>query len=143
MAASDNAIATAGRRCLLAAIPVLALVATGCARDRRVECFGTVTFDGEAVEEGSIGFFPLDGKGRSEGAVITAGRYRARLLPGHHRVEIRASRVMSDFKGPSDLGPPRVDFIPEHFNSRSTLTVDVAAGGPHEIPFDLAPSGGG
>lgn len=118
------------------------LVALGCGpRDTRVECSGTVTYAGQPVEEGSIGFFPLEGGGRSEGAVITAGRYRARVVPGRQRVEIRASRAMSDFKGPTDLGPPRVDFIPVEFNSRSTLTVDVTPSGPNEFPFNLAPSG--
>lgn len=140
MAASEISVATAGRRLLRAAIPLLIFVSTGCTRDPRVECSGTVTFAGEAVEEGSIGFFPLDGAGRSEGAVITAGRYRACVVPGRQRVEIRASRAMSDFKGPSDLGPPRVDFIPEEFNSRSTLTVDVTRDGPNEFTFDLTPS---
>lgn len=128
------------RRIVAAGAVVVALA--GCSRDPRVECAGTVTFAGEPVEEGSIGFFPLAGGSRSEGAVITAGRYRARVLPGRHRVEIRASRAMTDFKGPSDLGPPRQDYIPEQFNAQSTLEVDVAAPGPNDLPFDLRPQAG-
>jgi len=104
-----------------------------------VDCAGSVTFAGAPVEEGSIGFFPLAGGSRSEGAVITAGRYRARVLPGRHRVEIRGSRITKDFKGPSDLGPPREDFIPAQFNDASTLEVDVVAPGPNDLPFELRP----
>lgn len=116
------------------------LVALGCGpRDSRVECVGTVTYAGVPVEEGLISFQPLAGGGRSEGAVITAGRYTARVLPGRHRVEIRGSRPLAGQAAvPSDMpGGIRKDFIPREFNDTSTLEAEIPATGPHQAPFDL------
>ena len=125
---------------LLPATVAACLVALGCGpRDTRVECSGTVTYAGQPVEEGSIGFFPLAGGGRSEGAVITAGRYTARVEPGRHRVEIRGSRPLAEeTAGPSDMpGGIREDYIPKEFNDASTLEAEIPATGPHQLPFDL------
>lgn len=121
------------------------LVALGCGpRDARVECSGTVTYAGKPVEEGSIGFFPLTGGGRSEGAVITAGRYTARVLPGRHRVEIRGSRPLAEkATGPSDMpGGIREDYIPKEFNDASTLEAEIPTTGPHELPFAIGAAPG-
>jgi len=120
-------------------VAVACLAAVGCGpRDTRVECSGTVTYAGQPVEEGSIGFFPLSGGGRSEGAVITAGRYTARVLPGRHRVEIRGSRPLAGKAVDSDMpGGIREDYIPKGFNEASTLEAEIPATGPHELPFSL------
>jgi hypothetical protein len=115
------------------------LLASGCGpRDTRVECSGTVTYAGQPVEEGSIGFFPLAGGGRSEGAVITGGRYTARVQPGRHRVEIRGSRPLAGKPIESDMPSGiREDYIPKEFNEASKLEVEIPATGPHRLPFDL------
>lgn len=124
------------------AVAVISLAANGCGpRDTRIECSGTVTYAGKPVDEGSIGFFPLAGGGRSEGAVITAGRYTARVQPGRHRIEIRGSRPLAvKTTGPSDMpGGIREDYIPKAFNEQSKLEVEIPATGPHNLPFDLTP----
>jgi hypothetical protein len=120
-------------------VTVACLAALGCGpRDTRVECSGTVSYAGQPVEEGSIGFFPLAGGGRSEGAVITAGRYTARVQPGRHRVEIRGSRPLAGKAIVSDMpGGIREDYIPREFNEASKLEVEIPATGPHTLPFDL------
>jgi hypothetical protein len=122
-----------------AAVAAACLLTIGCGpRDTRVECSGTVTYAGQPVEEGSIGFVPLAGGGRSEGAVITAGRYTARVQPGRHRVEIRGSRPLAGKAIVSDMpGGIREDFIPAAFNDASKLEVEIPATGPHPLPFDL------
>ena len=123
-------------------VTVACLVTLGCGpRDTRIECSGTVTYSGKPVEEGSIGFFPLAGGGRSEGAVITAGRYNARVQPGRHRVEIRGSRPLAEkATGASDMpGGIREDYIPKQFNDASKLEAEIPAAGPHTLPFDLVP----
>ena len=130
------------RMCPAPAVFVVAaacLVALGCGpRDTRIECSGTVTYAGQPVEEGSIGFFPLAGGGRSEGAVITAGRYTARVQPGRHRVEIRGSRPLAGKPIVSDMPSGiREDYIPKEFNDASTLEAEIPATGPHRLPFDL------
>ncbi len=122
-----------------AAVAAACLLTSGCGpRDSRVECSGTVTYAGQPVEEGSIGFFPLADGSRSEGAVITAGRYTARVQPGRHRVEIRGSRPLAGKAIDSDMpGGIREDYIPKEFNEASTLEAEVPAAGPHALSFDL------
>jgi len=122
-----------------ASIAAACLLTSGCGpRDTRVECSGTVTYAGEPVEEGSISFVPLAGGSRSEGAVITAGRYTARVQPGRHRVEIRGSRPLATKVINSDMpGGIREDYIPAEFNDASTLEAEIPATGPHPLSFDL------
>ncbi len=50
-------------------------LAIGC--NQGVGVVGTVTYNGEAVEKGSIAFMPADGKGQPFGAMIVDGRYVA------------------------------------------------------------------
>ncbi len=135
-----SATTARGSGSTLRIVIAITALAMGCGqRDTRVECTGRVTFAGQPVAEGSIGFFPVVGGGRSEGAVITGGRYTARLQPGRHRVEIRGSRPLAEkMAGPSDMpGGIREDYIPKQFNEASTLEVEIPATGPHELPFDL------
>jgi len=126
----------------LAAV-VLCLAFAGCGPpDARVECSGSVSFAGEPIEEGSISFLPLSG-GRSEGAVITAGRYTARVLPGRYRVEIRGSRPIADAAAVrSDMpGEIREDFVPPEFNDNSTLEAEIPPDGSSQLSFKLPASG--
>lgn len=52
---------------------------------------GTVTFEGEPVNDGSISFLPADGKGPADGARIRDGRYNLDILvPGPKLVKIEA-----------------------------------------------------
>lgn len=53
----------------------LLLFAAGCGGGRaNVE--GQVTFDGQPVEQGTIVFEPVDGKGAAAGGTIQNGKYR-------------------------------------------------------------------
>ena len=128
-----------GRGSTLRLVIVITALAMGCGpRDTRIECTGTVTYAGQPVAEGSIGFFPLAGGARSDGAVITGGRYTARVQPGRHRVEIRGSRPLAGKAIDSDMpGGIREDYIPAAFNTASTLEVEIPTTGPHELPFDI------
>lgn len=111
----------------------------GCRRDDRVTSTGSVTYAGEPVARGTIGFF-AEGTPASEGAVVEGGRFTIRSLPGRYRVQIRGARPLPPERQPP---PPAQtvyeDFIPEEFNTRSTRTVDVTSSGPNEFTFDLTP----
>lgn len=123
---------------------VVGLVAAGCGTpDARVECSGSISFAGEPLEEGSISFQPLTGGSRSEGAVIAAGRYTARVLPGRYRVEIRGSRPIADAGAiRSDMpGEIREDFVPPQYNDKSTLEATIPPDGSSELSFDLPAAG--
>ena len=50
---------------------------------------GSVSYEGQPVESGSITFLPADGQGPSAGAAITGGQYRVdEITPGEKTVQI-------------------------------------------------------
>src|SRR5437867_2783905 len=64
----------------------------GCGKDTAT-ISGTVTYEGEEVEYGSISFAPVDGNGPSAGAEIHNGKYRADgVRPGKKKVFITGAR---------------------------------------------------
>lgn len=116
-----------------------AIVMAGCRRDGRVTSKGTVTYAGTPVERGVIGFFD-DSTGHSYGTVIENGNFTIHSLPGSYRVQIRGARRLPPNKQPP---PPAEtayeDFLPEAFNARSTLIVEVQPSGANRFTFDLTP----
>lgn len=123
-------------------IMVLLLLAAGCGRSASIE--GKVTFDGQPVENGTIAFEPADGQGATIGGGIEGGRYAVSGQSGGKKVvRIRASRKTGR---QIETGPPAppgtmVDevesYIPAIYNSQSTLTCEVAAGGVSRHDFEL------
>jgi len=77
------------RKHLLPAMAMsLLLFAAGCGSSTVVS--GTVTYNGEPINNGSIQFSPEDGKGPIAGGTITGGKYRVeeKLTPGKKIVKI-------------------------------------------------------
>lgn len=65
--------------------------AIGCGDSNLARVSGTVTYEGEPIEKGSINFLPVDGKGASAGGQIVAGKYEvAEVPPGQKLVEVIA-----------------------------------------------------
>lgn len=93
------------------ALLVLAPLA-GCHRASEVLVEGTVTYDGQPVEEGAIGFMPTEAGQHSHGAVIKDGRFTAMVRPGGKRIEIRGSRSLKPDPNHPGMAPGREDFIP-------------------------------
>jgi hypothetical protein len=56
-----------------------AFAVAGCADNSglptRYPVSGTVTYNGEPLQQGTINFAPVDGSGRAAGGTISAGRY--------------------------------------------------------------------
>ena len=72
---------------LLAASAVLPCLAAGCGNPTVVN--GNVTYEGKAVDNGSIVFLPEDGAGPTSGGPIAAGQYRVACpTPGKKIVQI-------------------------------------------------------
>jgi len=66
---------------------ILLLAVAGCGGSTAVS--GSVSYEGEPVENGSITFVPADGIGPSSGSTITGGRYRVDdMAPGEKIVQI-------------------------------------------------------
>jgi hypothetical protein len=94
---------------------------------------GTVTFDGEPVEEGEVVFMPVDPKVRPDAEPIQNGSFNFQASPGPKRVEIRASRVI----GTTSMGPRKEQFIPVRYNDQSTLTEEVKPSSDNHFTFTL------
>ena len=123
-------------------VAVLLVVCVGCHRGPS-PLGGEVTFDGKPVDEGTISFEPADGKGTATGGKIAAGKYEltgnAAPLPGKKIVRIfavrKTGRVVTDrMTGTVDEVKP---YIPDIYNSRSTLSCEVLSDGSHQIDFNL------
>jgi len=124
------------------------LLAVGCDGQNTVRVWGTVNYQGRAVEEGQIIFFPLeDTDGPSTGGAIEKGSYDipAKSGPragGVYQVQITGTGPARSYSpDASGVGPKytvREQYIPARFNKNSRLQVNIAErGAKNEHDFDL------
>jgi hypothetical protein len=114
----------------------------GCGGDRvRVE--GTITLDGAPVEGGSISLFQGSGPGSDKGnAPILGGKYaiegeRAKnLAPGSYTVQIHWIQKLGKPGSNADTSPAVKQLIPPKYNTKSTLTREIALG-TNKLDFEL------
>ena len=103
---------------------------------------GTVTFDGDPVTNGEIVFRDAAGASKSYGGPITDGKYSFDSSPGNKNVEISAMREvpgqMDTESNPGESVPMMEQYIPEKYNTATTLTAEVSGSG--ETNFDLTSS---
>jgi hypothetical protein len=143
---SADAMNGVRRHALAGLVGVAVFLLTGCG-DGRVRVHGSVIYDGKPVEEGTIAFEPADGQGPSTGGPIADGKYdlkgNARATTGEKIVRIIAS-CKTGRKIP--IPPPahpgttideRIQCIPNQYNERSTLRVQVTGGKDNNHDFDL------
>lgn len=118
----------------------LSLVIAGCSkRDyegaQRFPLTGKVTYDGEAIDAGTISFLPMEGdKQRVSGDVITDGAYSVPEAKGanagKYRVEIRWEKKTGKQFFVADLDmkvDERKEGLPPRFHQDSELTAEVSA----------------
>jgi hypothetical protein len=118
----------------------------GC-NNGRFSVQGDVSYNGTPVDDGTISLEPLDGQGPSTGGRITGGKYQlsgvAAPLPGKKTVRISATRRTGRTIPASEPAPPGTmveeieRYIPEVYNTRSTLTCEVLPEGCNQIDFYL------
>lgn len=134
---------------LMTALLVAVLLGCGGEDDGRREVTGTITLQGEPLDEGVIEFIPLEtevpgGAATQSGAVITAGAYKipreSGLMAGTYRVLITAG----DGKTPADGGLPgptgnivSKDRIPPEYNVDSKQQIKVTLEGPNVFDFSI------
>lgn len=109
----------------------------GCSGSHLATVQGKVTLDGTPLDQGSIVFEPADRKGPVAGGTIQNGKYllagESAAVPGKKIVRINASRTTGR---KIEAGPPapagtmvdEVVYVPESYNEKSTLTVQLDAG---------------
>jgi hypothetical protein len=119
-------------------VVVAIVVATGgCGRDEgRLPLTGTVSWQGQRLEKGSIVFVPTAGhRGPKIGAPIVDGGYEIEAkrgaTPGAYRVEVRSDtgeypHSPTDARPQTRNGAPQL-IIPPEYNTKSRLTVAVSA----------------
>jgi hypothetical protein len=108
------------------------VLAVGCSSDKRsVEATGKVTYNSEAMPKGDITFIPEDKSVAPEAGVIKDGTYKVKVQPGKYRVEIRAVRPtgkqIPSAARPGETEPEVADYVPEEYNTNSSLTADVSS----------------
>jgi hypothetical protein len=102
---------------------------------------GTVTLDGQPIQDGSILLVPDGPSGTATGDAIQAGRYSLAgaqaPAPGRYKVEVRAGKksgrkVQKAMGRPGELADEVVEAVAERFNSKTELRIEVRPGGGTE-----------
>jgi hypothetical protein len=122
---------------------VFLLVSAGC-QDRTIGTVaGTITLDGKPLPDGSLVFAPTRvGAGRTNGGVISGGRYELTSSVGVMRVAINSTAYVEPVNGKEAVDPenplagPYRERVPARYNEKSELTVTVEPG-MNEANFDL------
>lgn len=128
------------RTLLAAAVGVAVLgLAAGCGGPPQATVSGTVTLDGQPVENGTISFYPTANAGQTAGGGIENGRFTVTGSPGEMTVLISANKVVGKQKMFKD-GPETdkiVELIPDRYNKTSELKVTLSPGVNEGVNFDL------
>lgn len=132
------------------AVSALALVSVvGCSGGEavhEVEVTGSVTIDGQPIDQGAISFVAVDGVARTGGGIIKDGKYVARVAPGEKKVMVLGNKLVGTeplYKGVPD-SPTREKYemvTPPAYNAahQTPLTATITDG-PQSIDFELTKS---
>lgn len=131
-------------------ILLLAVWCLGCCggcgpESKRRAVGGSVTYEGQPLEYGSITFLTTSGPpGPVGGALIRAGRYdipaSQGLEPGTYRVAISSpvpGGTLSAEERAAGASPRAKERIPPQYNDDSRLTAEVKDRGTNRLDFDL------
>lgn len=134
-----------------AALTLASMVAaSGCGAgdglDRRA-LSGDVSWEDRPLAKGTILFDPIsESAGTAVGARIRDGRFaipqREGAVPGSYTVRIYASsgvQAPPDRRHPENSPRPMLELIPDRYNRRSTLKVDVVPQAEAAFRFRLMP----
>jgi hypothetical protein len=131
-----------------------AVLSRGCSRvdfSNRQAISGSVTLDGQPLDDGAIllELARAYESGTAVGATIRRGSFTIPRdrgpIPGTYRVRIYSS---AGVQAPPATGQteqtrrPMVERLPEVYNTKSEMQVDVTDGGSNHFRFDLHAAGG-
>ncbi len=102
----------------------------GCSSEgRSVPVSGTVELNGKPLADGTITLVG-DGGAVPETLDVKDGKFDGQAKPGKKRVEIRANRPGKATKmGDTVIPASPENFLPDKYNTASTLTAEVTATG--------------
>ena len=114
-------------------------LAAGCGGPPQAKVSGTVTLDGQPLENGTISFYPTANSGQTAGGGIQNGQFTVDASPGEMTVIISANKVVGKNKMFKD-GPETdkvVELIPDRYNKTSELKVTLKPGANENVNFEL------
>ncbi len=117
-----------------------ALTTIGCGKSGpvRSDVTGSVTLDGQPLEEGEVLFIPADGVGPSDACPIIDGEFNGEVTPGSKRVEINATKDTG--KAAPDGLPDYQNLVPAQYNRESKLTAEIGESDGSPMTFELKSS---
>jgi hypothetical protein len=131
MANKSKAFSTA---IIAVVIGLLASATAGC-RPAPVAIQGTVTLDGEPLDQAAIQFIPTAPNRKKTGCAIQQGKYelpaKNGLLPGAYRADILDLPLLTH-----EPAPPRPEL--HRYSNDSPLKIVVEPGGTRTFDFELA-----
>ena len=106
-----------------------------------MEVSGSVTYDGQPVQKGTIAFLPSDGNGPTAAAIIAQGKYTVKVAPGSKQVKIEGYKIVGRQPCVRDNpASPLVDvlepIVPAQYNERSELKAEIH-GDTRVLDFNL------
>lgn len=134
---------------IFAALLAPAVIGCGGASDSldRKEVTGTITLNGQPLNDGRIQFTPVSAAaGTVAAAEIKDGKYQipaaAGPVPGEYKVMIFSSgpapaAVVEAMPGDAPPPPLAPELIPPEYNATSTLKAEVKSSGPNTFDFDV------
>lgn len=123
----------------IASASLLAMLVVGCSNGRPMgDVQGRVTLNGKPLSEGAVRFIPIKGDTPATGGIIRDGIFKVQVPVSKQRVEISSNVVDREKTPPNPTGDQIVMkiLVPERYNNRSELTLDVVSG-LNEPVYDL------
>ena len=121
------------------ALALVVIGAAGCGGSSpRVPIHGHLSYRGEAINSGTLTFFPASGRPIST-ILSSDGEYTSRLPPGEYRVTITVGvDVPAGWEEGDPLPPPKF-VLPAQYTTRAktSLKLTVAENQPGPIDFVL------
>ncbi len=111
----------------------------GCQNSSEGTLHGRVTLDGEPVMSGGDHVYPGGRVTATASCLIKDGQYTAKIPVAKHKVAITSPQAAKGAKTPTSTledGPAVHETIPEKYNKKSELMVEVQPG-TFEHNFDL------
>ena len=128
-------------RAVACSLALVVLSLAGCGEDSyegppRAEVFGTVTWNGEPVNGGTINFFPATPGARTAGATIVDGKYKIEEAMGPEMGEHNVLINWGIKKNPDNIDDPLIEQIPPEYNKDTKLKATISES-PQEFNFAL------
>jgi hypothetical protein len=115
------------------------LFIAGCREStNKISTAGSVTYNGEPLNNGAIAFYPVTGRPTIV-SLSADGHYTVDLDPGHYVVTVQSSTKLPEgFKEGDPVPPPKHVLPPEYsVRARSKLSATIKANQTEPVDFTL------